>query len=250
MNKKHNEIKYSLDFISDNDFDLVVSELFEKAISAKVKMNDKKFHERVIDPLSSLIEISAFDLSYDDWKKGEQRRQIQKTLNNAIGGFHQKLLGKVSGWEDLGTGGGIDLVNEDKKIIAEIKNKHNTVPFGKEKDVYTELLNLVMPKNSKYKDFTAYYVKIIPSKPERYNKNFTPSDKETGIHKPDNPLIKVIDGYSFYNLVTDKKNAYEKIFQSIPLSILKNYDKEFTNFDNIKSLFDKAYVDPNPKLFK
>lgn len=248
MNKKHKQIKYSLNFISDNDFDHVVSELFDKAISAKEKMDDKKFHERVIDPLSSLIEISAFDLSYDDWQKGETRRQLQKTLTNAIGGFHQKLLGKVRGWEDLGTGGGVDLVNEERKIIAEIKNKYNTVSFGKEKDIYDELEDLVMPKASKYKDFTAYYVKIIPSKPERYNINFTPPDKVTGKRKPDNPLIRVIDGYSFYNLVTDRGDAYEAVFKTIPLSILKNFKKEIRNFDNIQSLFERAYFDSNPKL--
>ena len=45
------------------------------------QMTEKKFHKQVIDPLSTLIEISAFDLTYDEWKDSETRRQIQKTLN-------------------------------------------------------------------------------------------------------------------------------------------------------------------------
>ena len=249
MNITNYNKKYLLNFISDIDFDEVVTELFNKAIIANSQMTEKKFHKQVIDPLSTLIEISAFDLTYDEWKDSETRRQIQKTLNNSIGNFHQRILGKVKGWTDAGVGKGVDLINEEKKIIAEIKNKHNTVTKGKETGVYNELEDLVMPKSSKYKGFTSYYVKIIPQKPERYNKCFRPSDKTVGKLKPENDLIREIDGYSFYDLVTDEKDAYQKIFSKIPISIKNNFNFDNSYLASINMLFEKAYGNSEDKLF-
>ena len=46
------------------------------------------------------------------------------------------FLGSVPGWSKLEVGGIVDLVKDDKTIIAEIKNKYNTVSGGKLKDHY------------------------------------------------------------------------------------------------------------------
>lgn len=96
-------------------------------------------------------------------------------------------------------------MSEENKIIAEIKNKYNTVSGGKLSDLYHTLDKLVMPKTSIYKGYTAYYVTIIPKSKTRHNKPFTPPDKATGERCPENERIRVIDGASFYDLVTGEK---------------------------------------------
>ena len=73
-----------------------------------------------------------------------------------------------------------------------------------------------MPKTSVYKDYSAYYVEIIPKKSKRYDECFTPSDRQTGTACSANELIRQIDGMSFYELVTGEKDALLQVFDALP----------------------------------
>ena len=143
-------------------------------------------------------------------------RQAQKSLQNHVGEFHQIVLGSIDGWKNLKTGAIVDLESIDNNMIAEVKNKYNTISGGKLADLYSELEKLVMPKTSKYKNFTAYYVEILPKSPTPYDKEFTPSDKAKGAKCPPNPLIRQIDGKSFYAKVTGDPKALAKLFNVLP----------------------------------
>jgi hypothetical protein len=145
--------------------------------------------------------------------------------------------------KNMGVGNVIDIVSTEKKIIAEIKNKYNTISGGKLADLYTSLDNLVMPKSSVYKDYTAYYVAIIPKNPERFDKVFTPSNKDKGNRCPANELIRETDGASFYSLITGKPNALEELFQHLPELIEKNFGKTIKtdHIEKIMNYFKKAF---------
>ena len=130
--------------------------------------------------------------------------------------MHQKILGEVDKWEDLGTGAVVDLVCHDKKIIAEVKNKHNTVTGGKLADQYNSLQRLVEPKHSKFFGYKAYFVNIIPKRAQRTDLPFTPSDRDKGVKCQLNKNIRIIDGASFYTLVTGEENGLKMVFDSIP----------------------------------
>lgn len=235
-----------LEFISDDKLKCSVEFLLLKSYEAlkSIEVNPEIIFKNVVDPFSAIFEASGFSLSNDEWINNEKSRQAQKTLQNHVGTFHQKILGSVPGWLDLCTGNGCDIVSEDRKIIAEIKNKYNTVSGGKLNGVYEELEELVMLKSSKYKDYTAYYVQIIPEKPKPFDKPFTPSDKSKGNKKQENPLIRVIDGRSFYSLVTGVNDALDKLFNVIPEVIyeIKNpYTRNSLESEFFNSLFERAY---------
>lgn len=202
-------------FLTDDDFKAVVSEILSVGVAAKQKA-ETNFSRNVIDPFSVLLEMGAFNVDYETWYTSELARQSQKTLSNKIGAFHQRLLGAVSGWEDLKVGRGVDLVNNTRKIIAEVKNKHNTLKGTSQAPLYKELHNAVMLNDSKYKGYTAYYVGVVPKKPDRFSTPFTPSDKETSSRCPENPLIRQIDGASFYALVTGVEDALEQVYKTLP----------------------------------
>jgi hypothetical protein len=235
-----------LEYISD---DLLISEvkyLLDKAV-AKRKAAEKDFNKNVIDPFGSLFESPVFD-SHAEWKNSEMARQCQKTIQNHVGTFHQKILGHVAGWQDLGTGGVVDLLCEDKSIIAEVKNKYSTVTGGKLAEQYHSLEGLITPKHSRFKGYRAYFVNIIPKKPERINIPFTPSDKETGKLCASNDDIRVIDGASFYEIVTGRKDALKELHAVLPDVIEHIYravygDEEFNISDKneFTSYFDLAY---------
>ena len=202
-----------------------------------------EFGKNVIDPFAALFEMSGFEIDYDTWLKSETTRQAQKTLQNHIGDFHQNILGYSKGWTNMKVGNVIDLVSENNKAIAEIKNKYNTISGGKLSDLYYSLDKLVSPKSSIYKGYTAYYVAVIPKKGERFNKPFTPSDKDKGEKCPVNEHIREIDGASFYSLVTGSESALEDLFDVLPEVIMVCSEGKYQIKDKkkLKGFFNSAY---------
>lgn len=197
----------------------------------------------VIDPFAALFEMSGFEIDYKTWLKSETTRQAQKTLQNHIGDFHQNILGYSKGWKNKEVGNIIDILSEEKKIIAEIKNKYNTISGGKLADLYYSLDKQISPKTSIYKGYTAYYVAIIPKKGERYDKPFTPSDKEKGEKCPINEHIREIDGASFYSLVTGYENALEDLFDVLPqvIKLCSSGKYQIRDKEKLKHFFNLAY---------
>lgn len=166
-------------------------------------------------------------------------RQVQKTLQNEIGIFHQKLLGSLNNWESLGTGKVVDLVNRKDKIIAEVKNKFNTTKGNHKMEIYDDLEFLL---NGEYKGFTAYYVAILTKK--RFNNPFTPSDNKLKQRRAINENIREIDGASFYELATGEKDAIQKLYNILPSiisEIVNNNPDKITRDPLFEELFSKAF---------
>lgn len=199
--------------------------------------NEAKFHNNVIDPFSAILQAGFLGLDYQSWKELEAARQIQKTYQNAVGTLHQEILATFPGWQDLGTGEVVDLINSEQKIIAEIKNKHNTTKGNHKTQVYRDIENLI---NSSRRGYTGYYVEIIPKRPKPLNKPFTPSDNNTKKRLPINESIRIIDGYSFYHLVSGEEDALEKVFGYM-FEVIVEETGNALEFSDYKWLFDKAY---------
>lgn len=229
----------ALSFISDDDLLGAVKNLILVATKAKAGAK-KKFGKNVIDPFATLFEMAGFEFDAAQWMDAELSRQTQKTLQNHIGTFHQQVLGGAPGWKDVKTGGIIDVVSEEFKIIAEIKNKHNTLSGGKLAGLYHELESLVMPKKTLYKGYVAYYVQIIPSKPNRFDECFTPSDREQGERCHANELIRQIDGASFYTKVTGEDDALSKLFATLP-SVIETACEEKSGYKFADREFTQAF---------
>lgn len=231
-----------LSWIEDKRLVDAVSHLMQISRKSQ-KQAEEKFNKNVIDPFSAVFQIAGFGISYEEWVIGEQTRQSQKTLQNHIGNFHQIVLGNVDGWENLKTGNVMDLLSNRHKILAEVKNKHNTVKGSDLSGLYKSMEGAVMPKSSRYKDYTSYYVTIIPKKPERFDRTFTPSDKETGSKLKENEKIRIIDGASFYGMVTGVDNALEQLFDVLPVVIKDALGTNFSEMEGkkLKSFFSLAY---------
>jgi hypothetical protein len=202
-------------FLDDATLVAEVSHLLTVAEEA-IENQRREFGKNVIDPFAAMFEMAGFGMDHAGWVRVELMRQAQKTLLNHIGGFHQNIIGAVKGWENRKTGSVVDVVSHEHKVIAEVKNKHNTLSGGKRSDQYENLEKLVMQKASRYHGYTAYFVTIIPKSPERFDRPFTPSEKETGAKVPENSLIREIDGANFYQLVTGQKDALSDLFKALP----------------------------------
>ncbi|ODP97990.1 hypothetical protein BGL48_00730 [Salinivibrio sp. SS3] len=206
-----------LSFISDTELVALVSEVLNKGMNAKNTVKEEsRFNKNVIDPFTTLFDASISGFDHETWKESEATRQYQKTLTNSVGMLHQNLLGHSEGWVNLGVGSEVDLKNDERKIIAEIKNKHNTLTGGKLANQYHNLVSKISQKSSYYSGYTAYFVNIVPRKPERLDIPFVPSDPTTGSKVPSNPDVRIIDGASFYALVTGDDDALEKLYSALP----------------------------------
>lgn len=225
-------------WISDEDLLNCVADVLRKGMEG-ISKAEKGFFRNGIDPFSALFDASCQQVSLSEWPNLERRRQAQKTLQNALGSFHQTILSKVNGWK-IPENNFIDLVSIDQGIVAEVKNKHNTVKKSNLKSVYDELEQTVMHKTSVYRGYSAYYVTIIPSNVKRFNKLFTPSNNETETKKSENKLIREIDGYSFYALVTGNEHALWELYQVIPKVI--DFLIEGQEFIKIKNLRPLSYI--------
>ena len=231
-----------LKWISDTDLINEVSQLHSIAKEAQ-KNAVNEFGKNVIDPFAAIFEMSGFEIDYNTWLKSETTRQAQKTLQNHIGDFHQNILGYSNDWTNKKAGNIIDLLSDKHKVIAEIKNKYNTISGGKLSDLYYSLEKQISPKSSIYKGYTAYYVAIIPKKGKRFNKPFTPSDKDKGEKCPVNEHIREIDGASFYSLVTGYENALEDLFDVLPeiIKVCSNGKYIIKDKAKLKEFFYLAY---------
>jgi hypothetical protein len=204
-------------------------------LQKSINSGEVQLYKNIVDPFSALFDAYCQGISLSQWLELEKTRQIQKTFQNEIGSFHQQILGAIEGWENLEKGNIVDIINNERKIIAEIKNKFNTTKGNHKIAIYDDLDLLL---NHQYKDYTAYYVSILTKK--RINKSFTPSDNKTKKRRPVNKNIIEIDGKSFYAIATGDNEALYKLYKIIP-EILS----EILNKDNKKiisdPLFDKLF---------
>jgi len=229
-----------LSWISDADLNNAVTNLITATQTAKTNAF-ASLSKNVMDPFSAIFQMSGFSMTYDEWLKSEEARQSQKTMQNFVGQFHQNILGSCIGWVNLNTGNNVDLVNTSSKIIAEVKNKHNTISGGDLSDLYYRLDKLVMPNASAYKGFTAYHVGIIPKTITPFNIPFTPSDKSTSTKCSTNQLIRTIDGASFYHIVTGAPNALKDLFAALP-KVMSNFNQQnMADIAKLQALFKLAY---------
>ncbi|MDD3695804.1 MAG: Eco47II family restriction endonuclease [Lentisphaeria bacterium] len=226
--------------------DQPLKEAFQGLLSAVKKgehQAEHNFHRNVTDPFGVQFSTLLLDKSKEEWARHELHRQIDKALFNAIGNFHQKIIAGIPGWQDLCNTNQFDLINEDKQIIAELKNKHNTLNAHGAANLYKQLSTLVNSKSSVYKGYTAYYVVMIPKSPSGVDAEFCPSDPATGEKCKLDPLVRQMDGKRFYALASGVDSALEDLFLAVPAILKDMKNTSFASFDPafVLDVFKKAF---------
>jgi len=227
-----------LPFIEDEKILKIVSDFLDEFKDIQEKA-EQKLEDNALDPFSAILFSVATDSDLETWMTGELNRQIGKSFQNNIGELHQTILGSCDGWEVIDDV--FDVRGMGKKVIAEIKNKHNTTKGNHKIAIYDDLAaSLEKPE---YKGFTAYYVEIIPKKRKVYNVSFSPSDNKTKDHREAREDIRRIDGKSFYDLVTGYKGSLKMLYDTIPYLVDKIQGKglEIGQDPLFNDLYNKTY---------
>lgn len=218
-----------VDFVSDEDFLESVKWVCDayKELTNEIDMNE--LQKNTLDPFKMVFDMINSKVTFDEWAKGERTRQLDKTINNKIGEFHQKLLGKVKGWKDLGTSSelGVDLEAKDRSRFIELKNKWNTMNSGGIMKTREKLEDA----RKKYPKATAYWGFIVGNKGE--------SGEGVWEYGPmHDDKIRQAWGAKVYEIVTGDANALRKVWEALPKAIsdLTKSDYKINEIDQKKLL--------------
>lgn len=185
-----------LQWITDKKLNLAITTLVDRVTEAKEKAQ-QRIVRNVIDPFSSLVIASTFNIDQSKALKSiQESNSTLSGISSALGAFHQQILGSIAGWKNHDAG--YDLENQSRKILAEVKNKHNTMNSSNRQAVVNDLDTAVRQKR---KGWTGYLVIIIPKKPIRYENKLNTA----------RPVFE-IDGTSFYEKATGDKTALRDLF--------------------------------------
>lgn len=191
----------ALSWLSDNDLSAHIGELIDRAVQAREQAPVRRLRN-VPDPFGTLIVAASHDVN--------QARELQsiqdaesslRGMSNHMGTFHQKVLGSIAGW--VNHDAGYDLACDSEKIVAEVKNKWNTLNSTQRDREVEELVTAVRQKGREWK---GYLVEVVPRRPER---------KEELVRG----RVYTIDGASMYHVATGDPNAIHDLFDELCAAI-------------------------------
>jgi hypothetical protein len=224
-------------FISDDHFLKCIETLYTKYEKAKEEFTVKDFYKNQIDPIKLLFDIEFLGQDPSDRVLAEINRKIDKTLNNAIGEFHEDLIGGINGFKKHPIGKGYDVSDESEvRLFADIKNKHNTVKGSNHKDLYQELESFIEDKPSA----KAYWVQIIGDTGKSFNEQW-----KIPKHNKNNPNVYRITADKFYALLTGNQKAFSELCQALPKAIThflqsKNIKPNASNTTVYQEILEKS----------
>lgn len=197
----------------EDKFRTYLLELIEKNTRKSTLLKTKGINLATCDPFSALFECATLGIDMSEWLATyESQRLRQKTLQNHIGKLHEIAISCLPGWKVSDSTA--DVINADLKIIAEIKNKHNTMNSSSALATYRKLEQLVDGVFAGYESYVVQILVKANSKP--FSIPFVPSDasKKQAKKSPTRNDIKLIDGESFYALANgDQKGTMKAIYE-------------------------------------
>ncbi len=198
-----------LDYISDEHLLKCIKSLHASYVKARANVSKKKFYNNKIDTIKLTFDSQFNNLGEKSVIETEILRQIDKSINNSIGIFHEQILGGIEGYE-RGSLSGFDIKAKDDSLFADIKNKHNTMNSSAAESLFQKLAHYA----DTYKSAKCYWVQIL-AKGSFNEKWFGEINGKEYSHS----RVYKISGDQFYYLLTGNKNAFFNLYQALPAAI-------------------------------
>ncbi len=226
---------YNLGYISD---DLIKKHVLETVKKYRFSVNLKDFNKNLIDPIKLTFDSKIYGKTIAQIIDSEVLRQIDKSNTNHIGYFHQNIFKYIGeGWEVPKSG--YDIVNEEKKIYVEIKNKHNTMNSSSSQKTYMRMQNTLL----KNPDATCMLVEVIA----KDSRNIVWKNRIDG-ESISNGKIRKVSMDKFYAIVTGDNLAFKKLCEQIPKIIVDTLESPECN--EIQNTVFKELEAISPNLMK
>lgn len=208
---------WELDFISEKDFKLHVQNTIEQYGKKLSSYNLERFNANIVDPIKLIFDKTVYQYSWEEIIKNEIFRQRDKSNNNDIGYFHQKIFQYIdhctvpqAGWDVIFSRENRIEVPECgsvKTIYVEMKNKHNTMNSASSAKTYMKMQGQLLSDD----DCACFLVEAIAKK----SQNITWSVTVDG-SKQKHRRIRRVSMDEFYKIVTGDPDAFYKMCMVLP----------------------------------
>lgn len=232
MNNKY------VNFISDEHLMECIQNLHASYRKAKNNISKKNFYANKIDTVKLTFDAKFNNIDEKDLIHSEILRQIDKSINNSIGTFHEQILGGIEGYE-VGNLSGFDIKAIDNTLFADIKNKHNTMNSSSAEALFQKLARFA----DDHKQAKCYWVQILAK--GSFSEHWT---GEINGKEYSHSRVFKISGDRFYALLSGQEDAFFQLYKALPRAIddflqstVRNESiKENSAFDEIDTEAEKS----------
>lgn len=217
---------WGLSFISEEDFINHVKATIDKYGEKLESFDIGRFNKNIIDPIKMIFDKTVYQSSWEEIVSNEIFRQRDKSNNNDIGYFHQRIFqyiadchvpdnGKEGGWDVIfRKNDGISLPDGDvvHTVYVEMKNKHNTMNSSAAGKTYIKMQSQLLDDD----DCACFLVEAIAKKSQNIKWSTTVDGKSVS-HK----RIRRVSLDQFYALVTGQHDALYQMCMALPKVIEK-----------------------------
>jgi hypothetical protein len=212
-----------VNFISDDHLLKCIDNLHQSYLKAKNNITKKNFYSNKVDIIKLTFDSKFNEIDEEKLIQSEILRQIDKSINNSIGTFHEQILGGIKGYE-VGNLSGYDLKSTDNTLFADIKNKHNTMNSSAAEALFQKLARYA----NDFKKAKCYWVQILAKNSfcELWSGDINGKEySHSRVYK--------ISGDQFYALVSGKEDALFQLYNALPNAI-SDYLSSSTHTENSK----------------
>ena len=195
--------KYGLDFIADEDLFTHAKETVDKY---RFTIDLKRFNKNLIDPVKLTFDAKVYQKTVAEIIESEIIRQMDKSNTNHIGYFHQNIFKYIDPQWHVPKQG-FDLVNEEKKIFVEMKNKHNTMNSASSQKTYMKMQAMLLQDAQN----RCLLVEVIAKKSQNVPWQIS-LDGVTHRHE----YIRRVSMDRFYEIVTGNTEAFKLLCEALP----------------------------------
>lgn len=217
---------WNLSFITEEDFTNHVKATIDKYGEKLESFDIVRFNKNIIDPIKMIFDKTVYQSTWEEIVSNEIFRQRDKSNNNDIGYFHQRIFqymanchvpdnGKEGGWDVIfQKEDGIILPDGDvvHTVYVEMKNKHNTMNSSAAGKTYIKMQSQLVDDD----DCACFLVEAIAKKSQNIKWSTTVDGKSVS-HKK----IRRVSLDQFYALVTGQKDAFYQMCMVLPKVIGK-----------------------------
>ena len=217
---------WTLSFISEEDFTNHVKATIDKYGEKLESFDIVRFNKNIIDPIKMIFDKTVYRSTWEEIVSNEIFRQRDKSNNNDIGYFHQRIFqyikdchvpdnGKEGGWDVIfHKDFGITLPDGDvvHTIYVEMKNKHNTMNSSAAGKTYIKMQSQLLDDD----DCACFLVEAIAKKSQNIKWTTTVDGKSVS-HKK----IRRVSLDKYYALVTGQDDALYQMCMVLPNVIEK-----------------------------
>jgi hypothetical protein len=211
-----------VNFIADKHLLTCIGNLHNAYLKAKNNITKKNFYSNKVDTIKLTFDSKFNDIDEEKLIQSEILRQIDKSINNSIGTFHEQILGGIKGFE-AGNLSGYDVKATDNTLFADIKNKHNTMNSSAAEALFQKLKRYA----DDYKQAKCYWVQILAkgSFCELWSGDINGKEySHSRVYK--------ISGDQFYALLSGQQDAMFQLYKVLPKAI-KDYLKSIEETEEI-----------------